>query len=81
MHCTFIDLEKAYDRVPREELWECLRLAEISECYIKIMKDTYDGATTTVRIKQLAPGITRLLHATDRMVNFLSRVAKSIFYN
>ena len=49
MHCAFIDLEKAYDRVPREELWECLRLAETSECYITIIKDMYDGATTTVR--------------------------------
>ena len=36
VHCAFIDLEKAYDRVPREEPWECLRLAETSEYYIKI---------------------------------------------
>ena len=49
MLCAFIDLEKAYDRVPREELWECLRLAETSECYTRIIKDMYDGATTTVR--------------------------------
>ena len=49
VHCAFIDLEKAYDRTPREELWECLRLAETSEGYIKIIKDMYDGATTTVR--------------------------------
>ena len=35
--------------LPREELWECLRLAETSECYIRIIKDIYDGATTTVR--------------------------------
>ena len=49
VHCAFIDLEKAYDRVPREELWECLWLAETSECYIRIIKDMYDGATTTMR--------------------------------
>ena len=49
VHCAFIDLEKAYDRVPREELWECLRLAKTSECYIRIIKDMYDRATTTVR--------------------------------
>ena len=49
VHCAFVDLEKAYERVPREELWKCLRLAETSECYIKIIKDMYDGPTTTVR--------------------------------
>ena len=49
VHCAFIGLEKAYNRVPRKELWECLRLAETSECYITIIKDMYDGATTTVR--------------------------------
>ena len=49
VHCAFIDLEKAYNRVPREELWECLLLAETSECYIKIIKDMYNGPTTTAR--------------------------------
>ena len=56
VHCAFIDLKKAYDRVPREELWECLRLAETSECYIKNIQDMYDGATTTVRS---AAGLTK----------------------
>ena len=56
VHCAFIDLEKAYDRVPREELWECLRLAETSECYIKNIQDMYDGATITVRS---AAGLTK----------------------
>ena len=46
VHCAFIDLEKSYDRAPRGELWECLRLAETSECDIRIIKDMYDRATT-----------------------------------
>ena len=49
VRCAFIDLEKAYAKVPREELWECLRLAETSECFVKIIEDMYDGVTTTVR--------------------------------
>ena len=49
VHCAFIDLKKVYDRVPSEELWECLRLAGTSEFYVRIIKDMYDGVTTTVR--------------------------------
>ena len=25
LHCVFVDLEKTYDMVPREELWYCMR--------------------------------------------------------
>ena len=49
VHCVFIDLEKAYDRIPREEMWKCLRLAETSKCHVRVIKDLYDGATTTER--------------------------------
>ena len=49
VHCAFTDLEKAYDRGPKEKLWECLRLVKTSEGYIRIIKDMYCGATTTVK--------------------------------
>ena len=45
----FVDLEKAYDRVPREKLWECLRLAKTSEYYVRVVMDMYDGARTGVK--------------------------------
>ena len=49
LHCVFIDLEKAYDRVPREELWECMRQARVPECYVESIQDMYKGARTSVR--------------------------------
>jgi len=49
LHCVFIDLEKAYDRVPREELWACMREVKIPEAYVKVVQDMYDGCRTKVR--------------------------------
>ena len=43
MHCVFIDLEKAYDRVPSEELWYCMRASRIQEKYVRLIKDMYKG--------------------------------------
>ena len=31
LHCVFMRLEKAYDKVPRAEAWNCLRLKEVNE--------------------------------------------------
>ena len=45
----FIDLEKAYDRVPREILWWALVRKGVPLKYIDIVKDMYEGATTIVR--------------------------------
>ena len=44
----FIDLEKAYDRVPRQEVWTCLREQGVPEKYVRLVKDTYEDARTQV---------------------------------
>ena len=46
---TFIDLKKAYDRIPREEIWRCSRERNVPEKYIRIVQDMYRGCKTVMR--------------------------------
>ena len=53
LHMVFTDLEKAYDRVSREVLWECLEKRGVSEAFIRAIKGMYEGVKTSVRTKDL----------------------------
>ena len=56
LHCVFVDLEKAYDRVPREELWHCMRVSGVDEKYVRVVQDMYESSLTAVRC---AVGLTK----------------------
>ncbi|KAF3691370.1 CMP-N-acetylneuraminate-beta-1,4-galactoside alpha-2,3-sialyltransferase [Channa argus] len=43
------DLEKVYDRVPREELWYCMRTSGVAEKYVRVVQDMYESCKTVVR--------------------------------
>ena len=49
LHMVFIDLEKAYDRVPRQEVWRALRERRIPEKYVRMIQQTYRDVKTRVR--------------------------------
>ena len=39
MHCISVDLEKAYDRVPGEELWFCMRKSGVRTLGFNVWKE------------------------------------------
>ncbi|KAK3570693.1 hypothetical protein QTP86_025020 [Hemibagrus guttatus] len=43
------NLEKAYDRLPREELWYCMRKSGVAERYVRVVQDMYERSRTVVR--------------------------------
>ncbi|KAK3573284.1 hypothetical protein QTP86_019396 [Hemibagrus guttatus] len=48
-NAALCDLEKAYDRVPREELWYCMRKSGVAEKYVRVVQDMYERSRTVVR--------------------------------
>ena len=38
LHCVFMDLEKAYNRVPREDLQYCMRKSGMAEKYMQLYR-------------------------------------------
>ena len=48
LYVAFIDIEKAYDRVPRPEVWRCMREKGVNEKYVRLVQDMYDGAESNV---------------------------------
>ena len=47
---VFVDLEKAFDRVPREVVWWALRCLGVDEWIVSVIKAMYEDATTTVKV-------------------------------
>ena len=62
VHMVFVDLEKAYDRVPRDLIWWALRKKNIPEAYITIIQDMYKATKTRVKTRC---GLTQYFNIED----------------
>lgn len=49
LYMSFIDLENAYDWVPRSEVWRSMRSKGVKEKYVKVVQDMYREVTTRVK--------------------------------
>ena len=49
LHMVFIDLEKAYDKIPQNVMWWALEKHKVPVKYITLIKDMYDNVVTSVR--------------------------------
>jgi hypothetical protein len=49
----FIDLEKAYDKVPRNVMWWALQKHKVSSKYITLIKDMFEQVTEILMTFQL----------------------------
>jgi hypothetical protein len=49
LHMIFIDLEKAYNKVPSNIMWWVLQKHKVSRKCITLIKDIYDNVVTSVR--------------------------------
>ena len=47
---AFVDLEKAFDRVPREVLWWALRSLGLCEWMIEVVESVCGGVATAVEV-------------------------------
>ncbi|KAK3548632.1 hypothetical protein QTP70_015940, partial [Hemibagrus guttatus] len=52
------NLEKAYDRVPREELWYCMRKSGVAEKYVRVVQDMYEQQCRSRTVVRCAVGQT-----------------------
>lgn len=46
LHCVFVDLKKADDRVPPKELWYCMKKSRVAEKYVRVV---HEDSETVVR--------------------------------
>ena len=74
LHCVFVELEKAYDRVPREKLWYCMGKSEMGKKYMRLVQDMYEKSEAVVRCAVTTTESFKVkveLHQRSALISFL----------
>ena len=50
LYFAFVDLEKAFDRVPRDVLWWALKSLGVEEWAVRVVQSMYSNARSRVRV-------------------------------
>ena len=50
LYMAFVDLEKAFDRVPRKVIWWALRKLGVDEWIVRLVQGMYSNARSRVRV-------------------------------
>ena len=50
LYFAFVDLEKAFDRVPRKVIWWALRTVGVDEWIVRVIQSMYDGPISKIRV-------------------------------
>ena len=53
LYFAFVDLEKAFDKVPRKVLWWALRKVGVPEWIVRVIQVMYQNARSQVRVNNL----------------------------
>uniref|UniRef100_A0A3Q4H3V8 Uncharacterized protein n=1 Tax=Neolamprologus brichardi TaxID=32507 RepID=A0A3Q4H3V8_NEOBR len=53
VHKAFLDLEKAFDRIPLDLIWHSLRSIGVPEAYVKWIQLLYDNITSSIRFSEM----------------------------
>jgi hypothetical protein len=49
LQMIFVDLEKAYDKIPKNVMWCALDKYKVPMKYVELIKDMHNNAVTSVR--------------------------------
>ena len=74
LYMCFVDLVKAFDRVPRKVLEWALRKKEIPEVVVRSVKSLHEGARTRVRVDSEESEVKVWMHQGSALSPFLFAV-------